>query len=435
IPGMRTDLFDFELPPGRIALRPAVPRDAARLVVVRSDGTLEDRAVRELPQLLAPGDQVVVNDTKVIPATLHGRRIGRAGAESGIEATLHRRLDGSRWRAFVKPARKLAPGDVVRFGEEGKVCFLGQLDATVEGKGEGGEVTLSFAFHGLVLDQAIEATLHKRLDGSRWRAFVKPARKLAPGDVVRFGEEGKVCFLDQLDATVEGKGEGGEVTLSFAFHGPVLDQAIEERGDMPLPPYIAARRPADERDRSDYQTLFAQHEGSVAAPTAGLHFTDELVAALAARGIGLHKVTLHVGAGTFLPVKVADTAQHRMHAEQASVSAATADALNAARTGGGRIVPAGSTSLRLVETAADESGRLNPFDGETALFITPGYRFRAVDVLMTHFHLPRSTLFMLVAAFAGLDTMKRAYAHAVVADYRFYSNGDACLLFRAPAGH
>src|ERR1700730_2128903 len=224
---MRTDLFDFELPPGRIALRPASPRDAARLLVVRPDGTLEDRAVRDLPRLLAAGDQVVVNNTKVIPATLHGRRIGRAGTEPAIAATLHQRIDGSHWRAFVKPARKLAAGDVVRFGEEGKVCFLGQLDATVAGKGE-----------------------------------------------------------------------GGEVTLSFTFHGPVLDQAIEERGDMPLPPYIASRRPADERDRSDYQTLFARHEGSVAAPTAGLHFTDELVAALAARGIGLHKVTLPVGAGT-----------------------------------------------------------------------------------------------------------------------------------------
>src|ERR1051325_10100514 len=359
---MRTDLFDFELPPGRIALGPAVPPDAARLLVVRSDGTLEDRGVRDLPQLLAPGDQVVVNDTKVIPATLHGRRIGRAGAEPGIEATLHKRLDGSRWRAFVKPARKLAVGDVVRFGEEGKVCFLGQLDATVEGKGE-----------------------------------------------------------------------GGEVTLSFAFHGPVLDQAIEERGDMPLPPYIASRRAADERDHSDYQTLFARHEGSVAAPTAGLHFTDELVAALAARGIGSHKVTLHVGAGTFLPVKAADTAAHRMHAEQGSVSTATADALNAARAAGGRIVAVGSTSLRLIETAADETGRLHSFDGETALFITPGHRFRAVDVLMTNFHLPRSTLFMLVAAFAGLDAMRRAYAHAIAADYRFYSYGDACLLFRASA--
>ena len=249
---MRTDLFDFELPPGRIALRPASPRDTARLLVVRADGTLEDRTVRDLPRLLAPGDQVVVNDTKVIPATLHGRRIGRGGTEPAVEATLHQRVDGSRWRAFVKPGRKLQAGDVLRFGEEGRVCFLGQLDATVEEKGE-----------------------------------------------------------------------RGEVTLSFAFHGPVLDQAIEERGDMPLPPYIATRRPADERDRNDYQTLFAQHEGSVAAPTAGLHFTDALVAGLADRGIGLHKVTLHVGAGTFLPVKAADTADHHMHSERGTVSAAT----------------------------------------------------------------------------------------------------------------
>jgi S-adenosylmethionine:tRNA ribosyltransferase-isomerase len=359
---MRTDLFDFELPPGRIALRPASPRDKARLLVVRGAAPFADRTVRDLPSLLAPGDQVVVNDTKVIPATLHGRRIGRAGTEPAVEATLHRRIDGSRWRAFVKPARKLQAGDVLRFGEEGKVCFLGQLDATVEGKGE-----------------------------------------------------------------------GGEVTLAFAFHGPVLDQAIDERGDMPLPPYIAARRAADERDRSDYQTLFARHEGSVAAPTAGLHFTEDLVAALAQRRIGLHKVTLHVGAGTFLPVKAADTADHRMQPEHGTVSEATADALNAARAAGGRVVAVGSTSLRLIEAAADEAGGVHPFEGETALFITPGYRFRAVDVLMTNFHLPRSTLFMLVAAFAGLDTMRRAYAHAIAADYRFYSYGDACLLFRAAA--
>jgi S-adenosylmethionine:tRNA ribosyltransferase-isomerase len=358
---MRTDLFDFALPPGRIALRPASPRDTARLLVVRGAAVFEDRSVRDLPALLKRGDQIVVNDTKVIPATLHGRRIGRAGSEPAIEATLHRRVDGSRWRAFVKPARKLATGDVVRFGEEGRVCFLGQLDATVEAKGE-----------------------------------------------------------------------GGDVTLSFAFHGPMLDQAIDERGDMPLPPYIAARRPPDERDRADYQTLFARHEGSVAAPTAGLHFTDELVAALAARGIGIHKVTLHVGAGTFLPVKAADTADHRMQPERGTVSAATTQALNEAREDGGRIVAVGSTSLRLIETAVDESGRLQPFEGETALFITPGHRFRAVDVLMTNFHLPRSTLFMLVAAFAGLDAMRAAYAHAIAAGYRFYSYGDACLLFRTP---
>jgi S-adenosylmethionine:tRNA ribosyltransferase-isomerase len=260
---------------------------------------------------------------------------------------------------------------------------------------------------------------------------VKPAKRLAEGDVVRFGEEGRVCFLGQLDATVEAKGDGGEVTLAFAFHGPVLDQAVDERGAMPLPPYIASRRAPDARDRADYQTVFAQVEGSVAAPTAGLHFTDALISRLAQRGVTLHKVTLHVGAGTFLPVKAADTAAHRMHPEQGTVSAQTAQALNAARRAGGRIVAAGSTSLRLIESASDEDGTVNAFHGETALFITPGYRFHAVDVMLTNFHLPRSTLFMLVAAFSGLEVMQRAYAHAVAAGYRFYSYGDACLLFRS----
>src|SRR5215212_5323987 len=238
---MRTDLFDFELPPERIALRPIAPRDAARLLVVRpgAQPELQDRNIRDLSDLLRRGDALVVNDTRVIPARLSGRRIGR-GAEPTIEATLHQRLDGSRWRALVRPAKRLAPGDIVRFGEEGKVCFLGQLDATVEGKGE-----------------------------------------------------------------------GGEVTLSFAFHGPVLDQAIAERGDMPLPPYISSRRKPDAQDRTDYQTLFARDDGSVAAPTAGLHFTDELLAKLAARGVGVHKVTLHVGPGTFLPVHAEDTSGHK----------------------------------------------------------------------------------------------------------------------------
>jgi S-adenosylmethionine:tRNA ribosyltransferase-isomerase len=355
---MRTDLFDFPLPPERIALRPARPRDSARLLVVRPGG-LEDHAVRDLPDLLEPGDQLVVNDTRVIPARLSGRRIGR------------------------------------------------------------GPETL------------IEATLHKRLDGARWLAFARPGKRLAVGDVVRFGDEGKVCFLGQLDATVEAKGQGGEVTLAFSFHGPVLDQAIVERGDMPLPPYIASRRAADEQDRADYQTLFAHDDGSVAAPTAGLHFTDELIAWLKARGIGLHTVTLHVGAGTFLPVKADDTAEHKMHAEFGVVTEDTANALNTARRAGGRIVAVGSTSLRLLESAADEDGTIRPFAGETAIFITPGYRFRAADMMLTNFHLPRSTLFMLVAAFSGLDTMQAAYAHAIQAGYRFYSYGDACLLFPA----
>jgi len=273
--------------------------------------------------------------------------------------------------------------------------------------------------------------LHKRLDGSHWRAFVRPAKRLEAGDVIRFGDEGKVCFLGQLDATIEEKGEGGEMTLAFAFHGPVLDQAINERGDMPLPPYIASRRPPDDRDRSDYQTMFARPEGSVAAPTAGLHFTDRLLARLAARGISLHRVTLHVGAGTFLPVHAEDISQHNLHPEWGEVDEETAQALNRVRAEGGRIVAVGTTALRLLESAAAEDGTIRAFSGETSLFITPGYRFRAVDLLLSNFHLPRSTLLMLVAAFSGLDTIKRAYAHALAAGYRFYSYGDACLLFPA----
>jgi len=352
---MRTDLFDFALPEDRIALRPAKPRDAARLLVIRPDAQplCEDRHIRDLPDLLQRGDALVVNDTKVLPASLHGRRIGRGDREPEIEATLVRRLDGSRWNALVRRAKRLSPGDVVRFGAEGRVCFL-----------------------------------------------------------------------DQLDATVEAKGEGGEVTFAFAFHGPVLDQALAERGDMPLPPYIAGRRAADDADRSDYQTMFAREEGSVAAPTAGLHFTPALVDALHARGIGLERVTLHVGPGTFLPVKAADTSYHHMQPEWGSVSAEAAAALNAARRAGGRIVAVGSTALRLLESAAAEDGTLSAFSGETALFVTPGYRFRAVDAVLTNFHLPRSTLFMLVCAFCGLEVMQRAYAHAIAAGYRFYSYGD-----------
>jgi S-adenosylmethionine:tRNA ribosyltransferase-isomerase len=362
---MRTDLFDFVLPEDRIALRPASPRDSARLLVVRPDDPrgLEDRIIRDLPDLLRAGDAIVVNDTKVLPASLHGRRLPRT-----------------------------------------------------EGGGP---------------EPAIAATLIKRLDGSRWNALVRPAKRLAVGDIVRFGSEGRVCFLEQLDATVEAKGEGGEVTFAFAFHGAALDQALEERGDMPLPPYIAGRRAVDAADRDDYQTMFAHEEGSVAAPTAGLHFTPSLVSTLQARGVSLHKVTLHVGPGTFLPVKAEDTAAHQMHAEWGSVRAETAAALNAARRDGGRIVAVGSTSLRLLESAAADDGTLGEFSGETALFVTPGYRFRAVDAMLTNFHLPRSTLFMLVSAFCGLEVMQRAYAHAIERGYRFYSYGDACLLFRA----
>jgi S-adenosylmethionine:tRNA ribosyltransferase-isomerase len=255
------------------------------------------------------------------------------------------------------------------------------------------------------------------------------------GDTLRFGTEGRVCFLGELDAQVSHKDESGEVTLSFSFHGPVLDQAIAERGEMPLPPYIASKRTPDEQDKTDYQTVFAHAEGSVAAPTAGLHFTEALLATLAARGVAVHKVTLHVGAGTFLPVKAEDTEGHKMHAEFGVVTAEVAEALNAARASGGRIVAVGSTALRLLESAAGDDGRLKAFAGETAIFITPGYRFKAVDLMLTNFHLPRSTLFMLVAAFSGLDTMKRAYAHAIAAGYRFYSYGDACLLYPHQPGH
>jgi S-adenosylmethionine:tRNA ribosyltransferase-isomerase len=354
---MRTDLFDFELPPESIALRPASPRDSARLLVVQPGEGLHDQQVSDLPNLLRPGDQLVVNDTRVIAAQLHGRRIGREA------------------------------------------------------------------------EPKIDATLIKRLDGSRWNALVKPAKKLEAGDVVRFGNEGRVCFLGHLDAEVESKGQEGEVTLAFSFHGPTLDQAIADLGSPPLPPYIASRRAPDDRDVADYQTMFAAHEGAVAAPTAGLHFTPAMEAALRERGVGVNRVTLHVGAGTFLPVKADDTAGHRMHSEWGTISTETAEALNAARANGGRIVAVGTTSLRLLESAAGNNGRISPFTGETAIFITPGYRFRAVDILMTNFHLPRSTLFMLVSAFSGLDTMKQAYAHAIAGGYRFYSYGDACLLF------
>jgi S-adenosylmethionine:tRNA ribosyltransferase-isomerase len=358
---MRTDLFDFELPADRIALRPASPRDSARMLVVQPGAALRDQTVADLPQFLAPGDQLVVNDTKVIAAQLTGRRIGRD------------------------------------------------------------------------TEPKIEATLIKRLDGSRWQALVKPAKKLTQGDIVRFGNEGKVCFLGHLDAQVEHKGEDGEITLSFSFHGPALDQAIADLGAPPLPPYIASKRAPDERDAADYQTMFAANEGAVAAPTAGLHFTPALEAALRERDIGLHRITLHVGAGTFLPVKAEDTAAHKMHSEGGTISSDTAGALNAARAKGGRLVAVGTTSLRLLESAAGQDGSIRPFAGETAIFITPGYRFRAVDILMTNFHLPRSTLFMLVSAFGGLKAMKHAYAHAIARGYRFYSYGDACLLFRDKA--
>jgi S-adenosylmethionine:tRNA ribosyltransferase-isomerase len=358
---MRTDLFDFDLPEERIALRPASPRDSARLLVVRPQGgrALEDRILRELPDLLAPGDALVLNDTKVIPAAL-----------SGVRARGDNRV-------------------------------------------------------------AVIANLHKRARPDAWWAFAKPGRRLAVGDRIRFGEtaDSAACLLGTLDAEIEAKGEGGEILLRFVLSGAYLDEAIARVGAPPLPPYIAAKRPADDKDVADYQTVYAREDGSVAAPTAGLHFTEGLLARLADRGVSSHRVTLHVGAGTFLPVKAEDTAEHRMHAEYGRVDAAVVDALLAARERGGRAVAVGTTAMRLLESAAAASGTLAPFAGETDIFITPGFRFRAVDALLTNFHLPRSTLFMLVAAFSGLDTMKRAYAHAIASGYRFYSYGDASLLF------
>src|SRR5271165_16812 len=280
---------------------------------------------------------------------------------------------------------------------------------------------------------SIEATLIRRVDDCRWRALARRAKKLKVGERVRFGKssESSVCLLAALYAEVEEKGESGEVLLRFEFAGAALDEAIERLGAPPLPPYIAARRPPADQDRANYQTMFAAEPGAVAAPTAGLHFTRALVDRIAQSRISLHRVTLHVGAGTFLPVKAEDTGDHRMHAEEGRIDAATAAALNATRRSGGRIVCVGTTSARIIESATDEHGRVDAFTGETSIFITPGYRFRAVDVLMTNFHLPRSTLFMLASAFSGLETMRRAYAHAIKAGYRFYSYGDACLLIGA----
>jgi S-adenosylmethionine:tRNA ribosyltransferase-isomerase len=339
---MRVDDFDFELPRALIADHPASPRDSARLLQVKRSG-LADRLVRDLPDLLLPGDLLVVNDTRVIPARLRGR----IGAGS-IEVTLHKRIDGSTWFAFARPGKKLKPGTVIDF----------------------------------------------------------------PGG---------------LTAETTEKYEGGEVALRFNRAGDALLAELEQHGEMPLPPYI--KRAHDEAsDRTDYQTIFAREAGAVAAPTAGLHFTPDLIARLEARGIKRAQVTLHVGAGTFLPVKVDDTDDHRMHSEWGSISAATVGAFAETRAKGGRIVAVGTTSLRLLESAAREDGGIDILEGDTDIFITPGYRFKAVDKLLTNFHLPRSTLFMLVCAFAGMDRMRAAYDHAKAAGYRFYSYGDACLL-------
>ena len=350
---MRVDEFDFELPESRIALHPVEPRDAAGLLVVR-DGQLEDRHVYDLLDLLQPGDVLVVNDTRVIPAELTGIR--------------HR-------------------GESAR-----KVSF----------------------------------NLHLRAGPSRWKAFARPAKLLAVGDRLELGHE-----QSQLTATVAERGDAGEVTLAFDLSGAELDEAIKANGAMPLPPYIGSKRDLEARDAEDYQTVYATVEGAVAAPTAGLHFTEKLLQDLTLKGVEVERVTLHVGAGTFLPVKADDTADHKMHAEWGDIPQAVVERILAAKQKGGRIVAVGTTSLRLLESAARQTGELAPFIGETDIFITPGYKFRVVVVLLTNFHLPRSTLFMLVCAFAGLDTMRAAYTHAIEHEYRFYSYGDASLLFRA----
>ena len=347
---MQLSDFDFELPEDRIALRPAEPRDSARLLEVRPGGERLDHHVRDLPSLLRPGDILVINETRVIPARLKGRRI-RAGSDIAIEATLHQKASDQSWRAFMRPGKKIAAGDRLQFGD--------------------------------------------------------------------------------LSARVAEKGEAGEFTLAFAVSGPDLDAAIARVGEMPLPPYIASKRRQDARDQSDYQTVYARREGSVAAPTAGLHFTPELLEKLEASGVELARVTLHVGAGTFLPVKTEDLSEHRMHAEWGEIPAESAARINAARAAGGRVICVGTTSLRLLESAAAEDGRLEAWTGETDIFITPGRRFRIADALMTNFHLPKSTLFMLVSALSGLDAMKAAYAHAIASGYRFYSYGDASLLWKA----
>lgn len=357
---MRVEAFDFELPEELIALRPARPRDSARLLVAPRAGAFKDCVVSDAPALFRAGDLLVFNDTRVIPARLKGER-KRNGSLVQIEATLLQRLAPERWRVLAKPGKRLREGDRVRFGAR-----------------------------------------HDR-----------------------------ACLLSALDATVAAKDEAGLITLVFDLAGPDLDQAILAAGEMPLPPYIARARAEDEQDRVDYQTVYAKRDGAVAAPTAGLHFTDDLLAKLDAAGVERATVTLHVGAGTFLPVKSDDTETHRMHSEWREISPSAAQAVNRAKAEGRRVIAIGTTALRTLESSADEQGRVLAQSGDTDLFITPGYRFAVVDGLWTNFHLPKSTLFMLVSAFAGLERMRAAYAHAIEKRYRFYSYGDASLLWRA----
>ncbi|WP_127752643.1 tRNA preQ1(34) S-adenosylmethionine ribosyltransferase-isomerase QueA [Devosia sp. 1566] len=352
---MRVSDFDFELPESSIALHPAEPRDSARLLVVDPQHGLSDRHIPDLLNLLHPGDVLVVNDTRVLPAELRGTRI-RGDNRASVSFNLHKRDDASTWRAFARPAKRLALGDQLELGN-------GQTEP--------------------------------------------------------------------LRATVAGKGDGGEIILRFALSGAQLDEAIKSHGAMPLPPYIGAKRALEERDKTDYQTVYAAEDGAVAAPTAGLHFTQDLLDRLEAKGVTIERVTLHVGAGTFLPMKAEDTEDHVMHAEWGEIDAPTVERILAAKRAGGRVVAVGTTSLRLLESAARPTGTLAPFVGDTDIFITPGFQFRCVDLLMTNFHLPKSTLFMLVSAFSGLDTMQAAYRHAIDTGYRFYSYGDSSLLLRA----
>ena len=356
---MQVDLFDFELPEKQIALRPAVPRESARLLHVGKGGVLEDLHVRDLPSLLKKGDALVFNDTKVIKAQLQGER-RRGAAIAHIGATLHKRVSPNEWLAFVRPAKRLKIGETIVFNKQ---------------------------------DRSL-------------------------GD------------NDKLVATVREKGENGEMLLEFDKSGAELDREIALIGHMPLPPYIALKRGEDKRDETDYQTVYAREEGAVAAPTAGLHFTKDLMQQIKDRGVEEYFVTLHVGAGTFLPVKVDDTKDHKMHSEIGHIDQQTADALMAVKKRGNRVIAVGTTAMRLLESAADENGQLDAWAGSTDIFITPGYHFRFVDCLMTNFHLPRSTLFMLVSAFSGLDAMKHAYQHAIETGYRFYSYGDTSFLER-----
>ena len=345
---MRVDLFDFELPEDRIALRPARPRDSAKMLVVDGDADMRDAQVRNLPDWLGPRDVLVFNDTRVIPARLEGMRMIEGGAGARIGATLHKRIDARRWQAFVKNARRLKPGD-------------------------------------------------------------------------------RIAFADGVTALSETSHRDGSWTLLFEGTAPV-EELLSRAGTMPLPPYIASRRTTDAADDADYQTMFAARDGAVAAPTAALHFTPDLIAALEAKGVAREVLTLHVGAGTFLPVKADDTDDHAMHSEWGRMDVATADRLNEARAAGGRLIAVGTTVLRLLESAADDTGTIRPFEGDTDIFITPGYRFRAIDGLMTNFHLPKSTLFMLVSALMGRERMLAVYDHAIGHDYRFYSYGDSSLL-------